>query len=243
MKTSVKGPHSQHERRERTHEQLLEKTNAETGRMKQGMYEKTQHQEEPLSNSTEEGGTLVGKRGKEVFDGLTLYENEISLTDDQKGEMVHFMRTRVEASVNPRSPKDKPNYIHRKQCTLVTADTVEYDFKQTNKHFRNCDEFPEAATMTLARTKELMPGHAVSYNANHVNLYPDGRAEVMPHQDNETGMNDHLPVFSYTFLEDPSLPRDFTVFSVEKDKNGVRKELANIPLRDGDLLVMQPFFR
>ena len=155
--------------------------------------------------------------------------------------MIVFFEDNVERTRNPRSGAKRPTYVHRKQCTFALPGSTTYDFGQTNKHFVSPEaEWPPLVRRALADARERAGEEkAPLYNAVHANLYPHGGAGVMPHQDNETGLTEGLPIFSYTYLEDASLPRPFSIYAVERDGSGKRARLEDIPLGDGDVLVMK----
>lgn len=144
-----------------------------------------------------------------------------------------FMRDIVKDSPNPRNPRGAP--LKRKQCTFVRPGAAEYEFGQYNQTFRDNAPWPPI----VARALECARAHAarfgvdsVLYNGVHVNLYKNGSVGVKPHFDNEKSLVPGAPIFSFTLLSDPTLPRPFSIYTLAAEK------LQDVSLAHGSMLVM-----
>lgn len=179
----------------------------------------------------------VEKRKRELVDSMprsleTCLEHVpecIVSSPQETTEMIEFMRHCVAYTPNPRNPKTN---LLRKQCTFVLPDTTHYKFGQYNQHFESTpDEWPPLVRRVFdeIRMRCLDP---TLYNGVHVNLYENGGVGVNPHSDKEDSMVKGYPIYSVTFLDDPSTPRNFSVYKLDKTK------LYDLPLGHGDLVVM-----
>lgn len=165
---------------------------------------------------------------------LALFRGGMQFSVTEFDALYHFMEHAVKASPNPRNPS---TFLKRKQCTFVTPGTSGYEFGQENETFRSSvDEWPLAVQRTLHEVKRLAGVHfgisGDSYNGVHANLYRDGSVGVNPHADKEVSMLAGKPIFSFTLLSDPTLPRPFSIYTPNQEK------LHDINLGHGDILVM-----
>ena len=148
-------------------------------------------------------------------------------------DMLAFMRTNVARSPNPRNPS---TYLKRIQCTFVTPGTAAYEFGQHNDTIRvEIDKWPVAVQRALRTVQRFAPHFGLDanvYNGVHSNLYSDGSVGVAPHSDKEHSMCVGFPIFSFTMLSDPSLPRNFSVYNLDGTKR------LEVPLGHGDVLIM-----
>ena len=135
---------------------------------------------------------------------------------------------RVSPTPNPMNPGGPP--VRRRQATFGTA----YRFgAQTSPGVTSPEpEWPAAVRAALAdaRARSSRPE---TLGAVHVNWYPDGRAALAPHSDNEDVFESGMPIYSYTLLSDPGLPRGFQIY-----RCGESKPDFDVALGHGDLLVM-----
>lgn len=130
-----------------------------------------------------------------------------------------------------RNPMNKNTFIKRKQATFGTT----YRFGgQTSVAIGGPEaSWPVAVQMALAdaRSRSSRPD---TLTAVHTNWYPDGSAGLQPHTDKEDLFIPDMPIYSYTLLSDPSLPRGFQIYRIPEGK----EPLYDIRLGHGDLLVM-----
>jgi alkylated DNA repair dioxygenase AlkB len=165
---------------------------------------------------------------------LALFRNAIDFSSDEFHTMYEFMEHDVDPSPNPRNPS---TFLKRKQCTFVTPGTSGYEFGQENQTFRmEVDTWPLAVRRALDKAKQLSNDFfgdtCGTYNGVHANLYRDGSVGVNPHADKEISMLAGAPIFSFTLLSDPALPRPFSIYTQKNEK------LYDISLGHGDILVM-----
>lgn len=139
-------------------------------------------------------------------------------------ELVEYMKL-VEPTPNPMNPH---TFVRRRQITFGAT----YDFGQkTQSDQRPVSQWPEAVQMALHKTKEMARRLGFSpdmYNVVHVNYYPDGRAGIAAHADDEKQMVPGAPIFSFSLSP---LPRRFRI----SHKNN---SVADVMLNGGDILVM-----
>lgn len=144
-----------------------------------------------------------------------------------------FMTNDVKSTPNPRNPR---TFLKRKQCTFVTEHASEYEFGQYNQTFRSSsEEWPQLIREALRLTKhyaEQFNADPSWYNGVHVNLYSDGSVGVNPHFDKEASLVEGAPIFSFTLLSDASLPRLFSIYTLQNEK------LHDVPLHHGSMMVM-----
>ena len=123
-----------------------------------------------------------------------------------------------DARVPPtRNPMNQKYFIKRKQATFGTS----YRFAgQISKEIGGPEaSWPVAVQMALAdaRSRSSRPE---TLTAVHTNWYPDGSAGLQPHTDNENLFIPNMPIYSYTLLSDPSLPRGSR--GSQKSRSGTR---------------------
>lgn len=139
-----------------------------------------------------------------------------------------FADTRVQPTPNPFR---RDTFLRRKQATFGRPYTFS---KQFNNHIADPEhEWPALIQTCLhdARTRSSIPD---TLQIVHANWYPDGQAGVSTHADDEGALLAGAPIYSYTFLSDPTCPRRFVVYENGKHKEPYREFLPG----DGDLLVM-----
>lgn len=126
------------------------------------------------------------------------------------------------------NPMNKRFMIRRKQCTFGAT----YKFSG-QKSAGVPNEWPDLAKIVLQDARE----HSGSdmYNVVHTNWYPDGRAGLDPHADNENDMVPNMDIYSYTFLSDIHTPRGFQFYTYDDTKHPIGEVL----LGHGDMLVMK----
>ena len=127
------------------------------------------------------------------------------------------------------NPMNKHFMIRRKQCTFGAT----YNFSGQQSTGIPYKDWPALVKIVLQDARE----HSGSdlYNVVHANWYPDGRAGLDPHADNETDMVPDMDIYSYTFLSDPNTPRGFQFYTFDDTKHPV----GEILLGYGDLLIMK----
>ena len=165
---------------------------------------------------------------------IGVHRNMLRVSPQEWKQLHHFMLHTVKRSPNPRNPA---TFLKRRQCTFVMPNASEYEFGQYNETFRQCpSQWNPVAKRVIDMVREIAPCYGVKdvsvYNGVHINLYNDGSVGVLPHTDKEQSMMEGLPIFSFTLLSDPSLPRPFSIYTEDAVK------LHDILLRQGDLLVM-----
>ena len=124
--------------------------------------------------------------------------------------------------------------VLRKQATFGAG----YSFSGQKNTIFNIPEsqFPLAVQMALrdARARLEASGDQARLNGVHVNWYPNGKAGVLPHADDEPVLVPRAPIFSYTLLEsDAAAPRGFQMYLADG-----KTTVCDIPLFNGDLLIM-----
>lgn len=127
------------------------------------------------------------------------------------------------------NPLNKRFMIRRKQCTFGAT----YNFSGQSSTGVPYEDWPELAKIVLQDVRE----HSGSdlYNVVHTNWYPDGRAGLDPHADNETGMIPDMDIYSYTFISDMNTPRGFQFYTFDDIKHPVGEVLLGY----GDMLIMK----
>lgn len=127
------------------------------------------------------------------------------------------------------NPMNKRFMIRRKQCTFGAT----YSFAGQKSTGIPYDEWPELAKIVLKDVQE----HSGSdlYNVVHTNWYPDGKAGLDPHADNETDMVPHMDIYSYTFISDMNTPRGFQFYTYDD----IKHPIGEVLLGYGDMLVMK----
>ena len=132
------------------------------------------------------------------------------------------------------------DYMNRTQFLLRRQATfgIKYKFgSQTSQAFLDPEQelWPVAVQLALedARLRSSAPE---TLGAVHVNWYPDGKAGVGAHKDDESIFIKNMPIYSYTLLSDPTRPRGFQIY---RDSSADPKQaLYDVSLGHGDLLVM-----
>ena len=122
--------------------------------------------------------------------------------------------------------------VHRKQATFGGA----YNFsKQKSTVIYGPEEsWPNAVQIALDDAR-LRSSIMDTLKMVHVNWYPDGKANLMPHADDEKGeFMTQKPIYSYTLLKDPEKPRGFQIYR----KCAPKHAICDVKLGNGDLLVM-----
>ena len=137
----------------------------------------------------------------------------------------------VEADVDPTpNPFNRNQLIRRKQATYHATPGGAYTFgAQTMQELPPSVGELELVQAVVRDVQERAGPRADRYSRLHINWYPDGRAGVAAHADDETDE----PIYSYTFLSDGRTPREFVLLLPDK-KTVVRR----IKLGQGDVLVM-----
>ena len=99
---------------------------------------------------------------------------------------------------NPRRPSF---FLKRAQ---VTFSPVNYDFGQNTKTLPYDDSIPSKIVIELQKfvNEQLLADKGYEpTNGCHVSLYPDGKAGVSPHEDNENVIDQSVPIVSISFGE------------------------------------------
>ncbi len=138
----------------------------------------------------------------------------------------------------------------RKEVTFGPKKYKQYHHVSDDPKAENYREWPALVTEVLEKTQALarkfaFPGVDPNmYNSVHTNLYRDQYDSVGEHADDEKCLVKGAPIYSWTFLERPELPRDFTIW---ESKDHARKRNAGgrlvrwstkVTLGHGDLLIM-----
>lgn len=167
--------------------------------------------------------------------------NAIDCDDAEFKELRDIMQDDNKVPVTPN--KRNPKYpLKRKQCTYMMNTTTEYNFGQYNETFRENTKWPKIVQKALKHAKQYATDlykdahncDASMYNGVHVTYYKNPYVGLQEHADKESSMVAGMPIFSFTFLNDPSLPRPFSVYN-KNDK----KSIHDIPLHHGEMLVMR----
>ena len=123
--------------------------------------------------------------------------------------------------------------VNRRQATFGAG----YSFSGQKNTIFNIpeNEFPAAVQMALEDARSRVgERESVRLNGVHVNWYPDGNAGVNAHADDEPHLVVDAPIFSYTLLEsEETAPRGFQIYMQDG-----KTQVADIPLFDGDLIIM-----
>ena len=145
--------------------------------------------------------------------------------------------------VNPTRNWPYHSFLRRKQV-VYCEDGYDYDFGQPfdKKYFDDKTPAIVRTCIEYARADSKKPG--ACYMTALVNLYPDGKAGVMPHADDEEGLDNELPIYSFTVYKDgtSAKPRLFSVYRMtEYDTNLKEKSpaCAETPLEHGSLFIME----
>ena len=156
-------------------------------------------------------------------------EKAVIISKEEFEELYQFGIKNVKPT---RNPMNKSTYIRRLQGTFGS------DYRFGNQHSRSIGgpdptDWPEAVRIVLgdAKSRSSAP-HTLT--AVHTNWYPDGSAGLMPHADAEDKFIPGMPIYSYTLLSDPTLPRGFQIYRIPEEK----VPLCEIKLGHGDLLIM-----
>lgn len=185
----------------------------------------------PLSLVRLSQSSITVALGHESF--YELRQNQLVCNYSEFDIIRDFMKNKVKATPNPRNPK---TFLKRKQCTFVENNASEYHFGQYNQTFRqDHSEWPKVIQEALRLAKHHATRFNIDpdlYNGVHVNLYDDGSVGVKPHYDKEVSMLAGAPIFSFTLLSDPTLPRLFSIYDLHSTK------LQDIVLEHGDMMVM-----
>lgn len=170
--------------------------------------------------------------GKESY--VDIFPNYLKCDTDQFTDFQSFIVNNVPPSPNPMNPK---TYLHRLQCTFALDNASSYEFGQENKTFRsNVEQWPLMVQQALHVAKESAKKFGLDpnlYNGVHANLFNTGSVGLNPHFDKERSMVSGAPIFSFTLLSDESLPRFFSIYTLDKEK------LYDILLPHGCMLVMR----
>lgn len=128
------------------------------------------------------------------------------------------------------NPFNRKTNILRRQCTYG----AQYNFggQQSFKINLDCSEWPILVQQVLQDVKEREVEHGDIYSVVHVNFYPDGKAGLDIHSDNETDHVEGHNIYSYTFLSEPGNPRGFQIYNMKDEK------IHEVMLDNGELLIM-----
>lgn len=169
---------------------------------------------------------------------IILVRGALPLTDKEFTELDEFMSDDERVPRTP-NPMNRKFFLLRKQATFG----ANYNFGQKNVAIDGPpSEWPVAVQRALevakrvAAQKKLEPS---LYNAVHANLYPDGRAGVAPHADQEGEMVRRMPILSFTLLAGEKKPRNFSIFLPKQPGEQSPEKVADVLLGHGDLLIMQ----
>lgn len=163
-------------------------------------------------------------------------EEAITFLDDDEG-------------VPPRSFRQ--NRVPRKEATFGPIKYKQYHHVSNDPTATNYRPWPALVTEVLRETQKLAAKFAFAgvdadkYNSVHTNLYRDQYDSVDEHADDEACLIKGAPIYSWTFLETPALPRDFRIWE-SKDRWRKRKAdggprnrwSTEVTLHHGDLLIM-----
>lgn len=134
---------------------------------------------------------------------------------------------------NPRNPEQR---LRRSQMTYGGA----YRFgRQLSPDAGTVEQAPALVQMGLrdARQRAADAGHDPAlYNSVHCNAYPDGRAGLSWHGDDERDHLRGMPIYSYTFVQCPPGAVDYRLFQVRRRSDGAL--CRSLKTRNGDLVVM-----
>lgn len=135
---------------------------------------------------------------------------------------------KIEATPNPMNPKYA---IRRKQATFGAT----YRFAGQVSRSPPRAEWPELVEQALAHARKRSGSDA--FNVVHVNWYPNGKAGLDPHADDERDMVPGQDIYSYTFLSEP-VPHKVRGFQIYRFED-LKKPVAEYKLEHGDLLIMR----
>ena len=123
------------------------------------------------------------------------------------------------------NPMNRNQNLLRRQITLGKG----YDFGQgVQQEKAPPEDWPTAVSDFLQWVRDLGYPH----NGIHMNYYPDGKAGIAPHKDDEAAMVAGAPIFSLTLLVGTQLPRNFQVY------DDAKHQVAEVALGHGDVVVM-----
>jgi alkylated DNA repair dioxygenase AlkB len=136
----------------------------------------------------------------------------------------------------PPNPLNPAQRLRRSQMTYGGA----YRFgRQLSPDAGPVEQAPELVQMALRDARQRAAGAGLDpalYNSVHCNAYPDGRAGLSWHGDDE---RDHLrgaPIYSYSFVQCPPGGVDYRLFQVRRRSDGAL--CRSLQTRNGDLVVM-----
>lgn len=135
-------------------------------------------------------------------------------------------------------PRAYKGAVYRRQATFGPN----YNFGQVNTVIEDRAQWPTLVTQCLDYARQLAEQKGIAselYNGVHVNLYESGKAGVGQHSDGEPAMLAGLPIFSFTFLNGDRQPRPFSIYHTPQRKGDKPVKVADVILKDGDLLIMQ----
>jgi alkylated DNA repair dioxygenase AlkB len=142
----------------------------------------------------------------------------------------------------PRTPNpmNRTTNLLRKQATFG----AEYAFaNQKNTIVPGpSNEWPRVVSDALTLAKDIVAIKGIDtkyYSGVHCNLYPSGKAGVMPHADNEPHLIPEFPIVSCTLLAGVRKERPFDIYRPPHTKGAAPEVVAKILLGHGDVVVMQ----
>ncbi len=149
---------------------------------------------------------------------FTYVKKAVRVEPQDVATFANFMIEKVAPTPNPMNPS---TFIKRRQATFQPTNVMNYAFSgQTMQTVGGGPPDWERKTGSTILTIVLKDAQKRAetaglnkqlYNAVHANYYPDGKAGVALHKDDEDHMVAGMPIFSYTFLVGHKNARMFVI--------------------------------
>jgi alkylated DNA repair dioxygenase AlkB len=161
---------------------------------------------------------------------VTLYPEAVRTSPEEFKCLWEYGVTQVPPTPNPRANgRSASPFIKRLQATFGAP----YQFgAQLSTGIPPPEEgWPDLIKKVLADAR-LRSERPDTLKIAHVNWYAGGDVALSPHRDDESKFQAGAPIYSYTFLSDPSKPRKFQVYTLDQ------KLIQDINLPHQSLLIM-----
>lgn len=199
-----------------------------------------------LTSEAEDGIYCLDQPGDIVpcDSSIVILRNVLNVTQAETQVLKEYMED--DRLVPPtKNPCNANHNLRRKQATFGAA----YKFgRQTSTHVPGDPlMWPAAVQKALKMSQVFVEKRGIAhqvYNVVHVNYYPDGKAGVLPHADDEPELIKGLPIFSYTLLPGDKachMRRNFVIYTTRQNGKKIvaDQEIASVALGHNDLAVMQ----
>jgi alkylated DNA repair dioxygenase AlkB len=158
---------------------------------------------------------------------IQYYSKAIVVSDDDFQALWNYGMENVPRSPNPMNTN---TFIKRRYATF--GSNYRFGRQSSLGIMGEEDSWPIVIQAVLADAR-ARSSNPKSLTVVHTNWYPDGTAGLQPHQDDETIFIPGMPIYSYTLLSNPNLPRSFQIYRIPDTT-----PTYDIPLGHGDLLIM-----